>query len=1464
MAALLATVFGSAVAVAQAKKDPQQDVLKKRMQQSAQLFLENKGQWDSQVKFLARANGINVWVKDSGLVLDYFEDTSSTRRGHAIGMDFVGSGAQSKAVGVKRDRLVTDFFHSKADRTARQARSYKEARIDSLYEGVDLRSYMENGLPRYDLIVAAGTDPDTIRAQFTGATKVKLDMSGNLVLGTSLGERKHTGLRAYQVSGGKQVPVKVAYRLVGKNQVAFDLGAYDSKKELVIDPLVYGSYYGGDSGFDEVLSLVADTDGGVYYTGYTHAPDFPAIFGPYGFNLQGARDGFISKLQGDAYAHDYAAIFGGSLSDEGQYLGIDPHKNIWIAGKTQSCDFPTNTRSNIQYLQNAFVGVPPSGTFRLQYDGNWTAPIAWNANAATVQAALEALPGLAGLVTVSGGPLQGVEFRIEFDNSRPLQLNVDNNSLVNRFYQIYKPHDIFVLRFAKDPVTVLNPLPTTTRIMGGERDEPLGGIAIVPNDNPGQNDPVKFAIVGSNQPVWQDLVPYAKNVAMPEILGMPKAESDGYVIRMTYDAGVITTDLAAYMSNPAPTGIPTSCSGVVMIPDGSMYISGTAYASTNVDTAVDPIFETTPGVFFEGRLLRFTDGYIRKFGPANNLVFSALLGGNGNDECTGLAVDTSFNVYLTGVARSFNFPRTRGVYGENFPASRVVFATKLNQDSSQITYSTHMNTSGWVTPNGIAVDNQGVAYIGGTVEYNLNFPPLSALPDAIIPGTIPTTPDALKGTNTQTSPPQMGTTDGFLLALTSSANNLLYGTYIGGDSDDTGNAPYVDRRGDVWMVGMTSSFRFYAIGLNFFFVAGQLPGNHLSPFAFKRFPDASGGSVISGVLYGLREPDPGPPQRISVLYGADGYLLKLRQSLPTITNITVNPSAIAGGLGASSAGTVTLSGGAPSGGLDIELTLNSTSASFDPNTAVQSMIVTVPQGVATATFTVYSNVVTGPTQVQVKASIEGNFMIAQMTIEPWLSELTISPTTLVGGNTAIGRVRLFQTATQDITVNLTSEDDTLVVVPTTVVVPTGQDTVAFNIETHGVAVNTPRSVTASLLGVGRTQVMTLTPASLLSVTFNPTRVTGGTSSTGTVKLNGEAGGTFTVDLTMDGGLPPGYAINPSQLTFNQGDRELTFTVDTAWEPVNTQRVIRATRTAQGPWSFQTITGTLFVDNSNLVSFTINPDTVDIGQDSTGTVSLSVAAGQGGAVVNLSSSNPTLASVPAQVIVPSGATSASFTITVTDDALTADGSAIITASRGPTSIDQTLTVRKTTLDLTVNPSSVVGGQGSTGTVTIGAQAPSGGLVVNLSSNVPEAQVQAQVTIPQGATSANFPITTSTVGSVVNATITATAGTLSDSANLQIKPIGLVSIKFSPATVRGGQTTQCRVEIDAAAPSGGATVALAAGINSHIVILPPSVTIPQNQTFLVFTVQSRRVSRTLTTVVTATYNGSQANGSLTVRK
>jgi hypothetical protein len=413
-----------------------------------------------------------------------------------------------------------------------------------------------------------------------------------------------------------------------------------------------------------------------------------------------------------------------------------------------------------------------------------------------------------------------------------------------------------------------------------------------------------------------------------------------------------------------------------------------------------------------------------------------------------------------------------------------------------------------------------------------------------------------------------------------------------------------------------------------------------------------------------------------------------------------------------------------------------------------------------------------------------------------------------------------------------------------------------------VDIQTNFTVSASALTVGKTQTLTLLPASLSTVSFIPGRVAGGTPSTGTLRLDGLPGPSgFIVNLSINGN-PAGYSLVPTQLTFSPTDRLKTFTVNTAPELVNTSKVITADRPAQGTYTHQVKTGTLFVDANFLTNLTLNPTTVLSGQPSTGTVTISNTAQAGGVTVNLSSDNTAVATVPASVLIPAGSTTAQFQVTTL--ATATDTVVHISATRGTTTITRNLTVKGVTFTMSANPNSVIGGATNmTGTVTLALNAPAGGVLVSLTSSAPgAASVPPNVTVPAGTKVANFTITSHTVAVTQNVTITGqTQPGTTASVVVQIRAISLASVVFNPTYVKGGTFTHVQVSLDAPAPAGGATVTLTSSKPS--IINPGPIFIPAGQTQSpVITVPVARVNQTVAVTITGAYNGRQIAATVTV--
>jgi hypothetical protein len=183
---------------------------------------------------------------------------------------------------------------------------------------------------------------------------------------------------------------------------------------------------------------------------------------------------------------------------------------------------------------------------------------------------------------------------------------------------------------------------------------------------------------------------------------------------------------------------------------------------------------------------------------------------------------------------------------------------------------------------------------------------------------------------------------------------------------------------------------------------------------------------------------------------------------------------------------------------------------------------------------------------------------------------------------------------------------------------------------------------------------------------------------------------------------------------------------------------------------------------------------------------------------------------------------------------------------------------------VTPTSVVGGAGSTGKVTLSGAAPTGGAVVTLSSsNTAAAQVPASVTVLAGATSATFSITTSAVATSTAVTISGTypAGT-TQTATLTVTAAILSSVTVSPTSVVGGAGSTGTVTLSGAAPTGGAVVTLSSS-NTAAAQVPASVTVLAGSNSATFSITTSAVASSTAVTISGTYPaGTTHTATLTV--
>ncbi len=175
--------------------------------------------------------------------------------------------------------------------------------------------------------------------------------------------------------------------------------------------------------------------------------------------------------------------------------------------------------------------------------------------------------------------------------------------------------------------------------------------------------------------------------------------------------------------------------------------------------------------------------------PTVTLAYSTYLGGTGDDEGYGIAVDLAGSAYVTGSTfNSPDFPTKNPEQAANAGGIGDAFVTKLSPDGSSLLYSTYLGGRDIDTGLGVAVDSAGSAYVTGETS-SADFP---------------TTPNAVQAAK----PGVRGSFDAFVTKLSPDGSSLVYSTYLGGSANDLGFGIAVDSAGSAYVTGATNSTDF--------------------------------------------------------------------------------------------------------------------------------------------------------------------------------------------------------------------------------------------------------------------------------------------------------------------------------------------------------------------------------------------------------------------------------------------------------------------------------------------------------------------------------------------------------------------------------------------------------------------------------------------------------------------------------
>jgi uncharacterized repeat protein (TIGR01451 family) len=749
------------------------------------IFEPNQGQADPQVKFLARGAGYSLFLDATGAMLAIPTAHSTARGEQLVRMKLVGANAAAATAGTDPLPGKTNYiFGNDPHKWHTGIPQFAGVHYQSVYPGIDLVFYGNQGRLEYDFRVAPGANPSQAELQFDGARKLELSGGDLILTGKDEGGLRLQAPHVYQREGDRQKPVEGHFVLRADNRVGFEIGSYDHGRELIIDPVLDFSTYFGGSGTETSPSVAVNGNGNIYIVGSTQgssetstlgspANSFPAsdvlTFIPPTLSPLTATTPshiFVAEISpSQPLAVLYETFIGGTGSDTSVGIAVDGKGDAFLVGNTTSTDFPTTGLfyQSAPETKTQCTGLPsctsivvselnPSGT-ALSYSSY----VSGNGNDQASGMTID----LSGDVFITGTTTS--------DQSK--QPSTDAFPATQGAYQNLPKAS---LQFFVTKVNTNVPYPggiAYSTYFGGSNTTTCttppcnvgGGIAVDPTGNIYFDGTTNFYNSGAGQ----------------------------------YGDSGQTTDfpiINAYqpcLDTPPPT---TITSANPCTPPGT-----TSYPTDAFMAKINPNAGQTGGA---------------------QLLFSTYLGGNGDDTGTAIAIDSgAANIYLTGSTNSTDFvlPTGSAAFQDCLNSPGVVVTTTASCPATSTNTDAYIARMSNPTPSTSSIPNDVAlnyfSYLGGGGnDSGLAIAVLDAanttLGDVVVTGAtsstnFPVTPFPIQSTLNGTQNAFFAQID--TVTTTGQTGVSSYVTYFGGNGVDRGTGIAVDTGLNSYFVGDTTS-----------------------------------------------------------------------------------------------------------------------------------------------------------------------------------------------------------------------------------------------------------------------------------------------------------------------------------------------------------------------------------------------------------------------------------------------------------------------------------------------------------------------------------------------------------------------------------------------------------------------------------------------------------------------------------
>ena len=625
-------------------------------------FIENVGQIDDaglpySVRYVLVGSGAGVLHTTAGPVIRVARPGVGAAKAFSFTVSFPGA-RQIEPVGTDRLPAWVNYYTGDARTWRTAVPAFAAVVYRGLYDGIDLHTFARRSNLKYEFHVAAGADWSRITVRYDGADRLFVDGAGALHVVTPLGELVDDAPVAWQVIGGRTLPVPARYRLIDGASCAFDLSNVDPRYELVIDPdLTWASFLGG-SGKDYAWSVKTDSAGNVCIAGYTDSANFPASGAHDSIYNGGVFDAFVAKLNATGQLA-WATFLGGGNWDKAYCLTVDQNGNALVAGETKSGDFPTTAG-----LDTTLGGLTDAFLVKLNANGM----LVWS--------------------RFLGGSSYDWAYAVATDSSSNVfitgQTDSPDLSTTGAYDRTLSSYDAFVAK--TNPSGQLQ----WATYLGGSTSDIAYGIAVDATGAivvTGQTTSVDFPAFGGidasfgggdSDAFVAKLSGNGQSLAWARFLGGSGTEV-GYGIAVDLHNNILVIGQTDSPDFPTSAGFDSTCAGgdafVAQLGSsghtrwstflgGSGYDEGHGIATDSSGNALVAGYTRSAdfpaGAGFDSQLGGAADGFAAKISDACELRWATFLGGESSDGATAISVDSSGNAVVVGWTASADFPVPNG------------------------------------------------------------------------------------------------------------------------------------------------------------------------------------------------------------------------------------------------------------------------------------------------------------------------------------------------------------------------------------------------------------------------------------------------------------------------------------------------------------------------------------------------------------------------------------------------------------------------------------------------------------------------------------------------------------------------------------------------------------------------------------------------------------------------------------